>query len=227
MIPTYTTEDAIDRTVAVLPVGSFEQHGRYLPLATDTIIANTIARAIADTYPVLLLPPITISCSHEHAAWPGTVSISAKTLYSVVTDIAESLERSGVPHLVIVNGHGGNYVLQNVVQESRGRMALFPGFEDWEAVREAAGLEASAYEDMHAGELEVSLLLHAHPEVLRPGYETSDHDGGSRRFLLTQGMGPYTESGVIGRASLATARKGEDLLAALVDAFRDYLDVWH
>lgn len=224
MIPLTTAADVRDETVAVLPVGSYEQHGPYLPLATDTVIACTIAGAVAAAYPVLPLPPITISCSHEHAAWRGTASISAATLYSVVTDIAASLRRSGIPNLVLVNGHGGNYVLANVVQEADG-MALFPGLPDWEAARAAAGLETSLDSDMHAGELEVSILLHAHPELVKPGYETSDHLADDRRHLLTLGLAPYTDSGVVGRPSLASPRKGKDLLASLVDAFGQYLAV--
>ncbi len=159
-LPADTTEDVRARgagaavQVAVLPVGSFEQHGPYLPLATDTLVACAIAREIAEAYPVHLLPPVTIACSHEHAAWPGTVSISSVTLHAVVRDIAASLRRSGVEALVLVNGHGGNYVLGNAVQESsaRGeRMALFPAPEDWEAARERSGVETSLLTDMHAG----------------------------------------------------------------------------
>ncbi|MEU4743341.1 creatininase family protein [Actinosynnema sp. NPDC023658] len=219
-----TTEDVRTRaaTVAVLPVGSHEQHGPYLPLSTDTVVACTVARAIADAHPVQLLPPITISCSHEHAAWPGTVSISARTLYSVVTDIADSLRRSGVPNLVLVSGHGGNYVLANVVQEAEG-MALFPGSGEWAAAREAAGIATSSRTDMHAGELEASILLHAHPELVRPGYETSDHVADDRPHMLTLGLGPYTSSGVVGRPSLASADKGRDVLAALVESFGRHL----
>jgi creatinine amidohydrolase len=81
---------------ALLPIGSFEQHGPYLPLTTDTLIACSIAEAIADTYPVLRLSPITISCSHEHKAWPGTVSISSRTLHYLITDIFQSLQQSNV-----------------------------------------------------------------------------------------------------------------------------------
>ena len=226
MLPLDTTVDVRERaaTVAVLPIGSHEQHGAYLPLATDTVIACTIARSIADAHPVQLLPPLTITCSQEHAAWPGTVSISARTLVAVVTDIASSLRRSGVRNLVLVNGHGGNYVLSNIVQEAED-MALFPGIGDWTAAREAAGIETSADSDMHGGELETSILLHAHPELVRPGHETSDHLADDRRHMLTLGLAPYTESGVVGRPSLASARKGEALLAGLTESFGQYLDL--
>ncbi|GAA1535341.1 creatininase family protein [Actinomadura kijaniata] len=227
LLPTMTTADVRDRNarVALLPVGSFEQHGPFLPLITDTVVACAVAREIADAYPVLPLPPLTISCSHEHAAWPGTVSVSARTLHAVVRDVAGSLRRSGVERLVLVNGHGGNYVLGNVVQESHGAMALFPGLGDWEAARRAAGIETPADGDMHAGELETSVLLHVQPELVRPGYESADHLADERPHLLTLGLAPYTDSGVVGRPSLGSAAKGRDLLASLVTSFGEYLAV--
>ncbi|MEU9881797.1 creatininase family protein [Streptomyces phaeochromogenes] len=233
-LPTDTTEDVrargagAARQVAVLPVGSFEQHGAYLPLSTDTLVACAIAQEIAAAFPVHLLPPVTISCSHEHAAWPGTVSISSVTLHAVVRDIADSLRRSGVDTLVVVNGHGGNYVLGNVVQESTAagaRMALFPAAEDWETAREQAGIETSLLTDMHAGEIETSILLHRHPELVRPGYETSDFEADDRRQLLTLGMSAYTKSGVIGRPSRASAEKGKELLASLAGSFGAYFSL--
>ncbi|MFJ5224428.1 creatininase family protein [Streptomyces sp. NPDC088400] len=230
LLPLDTTVDVGERRpeVAVLPIGSFEQHGAFLPLVTDTVIACAIAREIAAAYPVHHLPPVTISCSHEHAAWPGTVSISAATLYAVVRDIAESLRRSGINTLVLINGHGGNYVLRNVVQESAGsgtRMALFPGSADWDAARNRAGVQTSSHSDMHAGEVETSILLHSHPELIRPGYETSDHLADGRKHLLTLGMEAYTESGVIGCPSKASAGKGKELLAGLVESFAEYLSL--
>jgi creatinine amidohydrolase len=230
LLPTGTTVDERDReaTVAVLPIGSFEQHGPYLPLATDTVIACTIAREIAAAHPVRHLPPVTISCSHEHAAWAGTVSVSASTLYSIVRDVAGSLRHSGITSLVLVNGHGGNYVLGNVVQEaarSEPRMAIFPGLQDWDAAETAAGIQTPADSDMHAGELETSILLHAHPRLVKAGYESSDHLADDRRHLLTLGLDAYTESGVVGRPSLASPAKGERVLASLVASFGDYLSV--
>lgn len=223
---TATEERERDARVALLPVGSFEQHGDFLPLATDTVIAVTVARAIAARYPVLLLPPVTISCSHEHAGWRGTVSISAATLYATVTDVAESLRRGGIDKLVLVSGHGGNYVLGNVVQEAsaRGeRMALFPTEVDWLAARAAGGVELGPESDMHAGELETSLLLHAHPGLVRADYADHDELADERNRMLTRGLVAYTASGVVGRPSLASAAKGKDALANLAESFADVL----
>ncbi|MGJ6969945.1 creatininase family protein [Streptosporangium sp. G11] len=231
LLPTATTTEERQRNahVAILPVGSFEQHGDHLPLSTDTIVATLIAREIADAYPVLLLPPVTISCSHEHSAWPGTVSISARTLHAIVTDIYDSVTRSGPTALVVINGHGGNYVLSNVVQEASAEsrnMALFPSREAWNEARATAQLVSTMHEDMHAGELETSLLLHACPEVIRPGYQSADWTSDDRRHLLTKGMQAYTESGVIGRPSLATAEKGKAVLHSLTNSFADVLNLF-
>jgi creatinine amidohydrolase len=230
LLPTATTSDEKARGAdcAVLPIGSFEQHGDYLPLITDTVIASAISRELARAYSLLQLPPITISCSHEHGAWPGTVSISSSTLHSMIDDIYRSITDAGLASLVIVNCHGGNYVLANVVQEGNThgkRMALFPSGADWADARHSARLSTSHHEDMHAGELETSILLHVHPELVRDGYQAADWIADDRRRLLTTGMGEYTQSGVIGRPSLASAEKGKAMLALLAESFASVLEI--
>jgi creatinine amidohydrolase len=230
LLPTATTSDekSRDAACAVLPVGSFEQHGDYLPLITDTVIASAVSRELARAYPVFQLPPVTISCSHEHSAWRGTVSISSSTLYSMIDDIYRSVTDSGLTSLAILNCHGGNYVLANIVQEGNAhgkRMALFPSSRDWAGARQAAGLITSDHEDMHAGELETSILLHVNPELVRDGYQAADWTADDRRHLLTMGMSGYTQSGVIGRPSLASAEKGKALLASLVESFASVLEI--
>nr|WP_242438796.1 creatininase family protein [Streptomyces sp. CB00455] len=77
---------------------------------------------------------------------------------------------------------------------------------------------------MHAGEIETSILLHAAPELVRDGNANADHGGGPRPFLLVQGMGAYTASGVIGFPSFATAGKGKAVLASLTGSFAGHLE---
>jgi creatinine amidohydrolase len=227
-ISTATSRDEGNRaaTVAVLPVGSFEQHGGHLPLSTDTLIAGAIARRIAEDYHLLLLPPVTLSCSHEHAGFAGSISVSPSTLRAVIRDVASSLSAAGVPNLVVVNAHGGNYVLSNVVQEANTggpKMVLFPHNLDWKDARSAAGIVTDNHEDMHAGEAETSILLAEIPDVVRPGYLDADNTVDDRRHLLTVGIVGYAESGVIGRPSLATAEKGRALLDAFSELFKAHL----
>jgi creatinine amidohydrolase len=146
----------------------------------------------------------------------------------MIDDIYRSITDAGLASLVIVNCHGGNYVLANIVQEgnARGkRMALFPSGADWTDARHSARLSTSDHEDMHAGELEASILLHVHPELVRDGYQAADWIADDRRHLLTTGMGEYTQSGVIGRPSLASAEKGKALLASLAESFASVLEI--
>ncbi len=229
---TPSTSTSVEETqraasVAVLPVGSFEQHGAHLPLATDTMVACAIAAAIAERYDLFLLPPITISCSHEHSGFAGTVSIRAATLVHVIRDIQASLEQQGIRKLVLVNGHGGNYVLGNIVQEANvgeRRMALFPHRDDWDHARKAGGLVTGLHEDMHGGELETSILLAVAAETVRPGYEDADHVVGERTHLHLLGMAGYTESGLIGRPSLASGEKGLLVLGDLTASLQRHLE---
>lgn len=122
-----------------------------------------------------------------------------------------------------MNGHGGNYVLSNVVQEYTAehgpRISLFPETHQWAQARN------DGHEDMHGGELETSILLHVTPQPVRPGDETADWTAVERPHLLTLGMGAYTRSGVIGRPSLGTAEKGEAALRSLAASCRRQVDV--
>jgi creatinine amidohydrolase len=228
LITLATTADIRDRQpgIAVLPVGSFEQHGRYLPLATDTIVASAIATDLETSYNVLVLPPITMSCSHEHAAWPGTISLSHRTV-SAIIDVVASLSAHGIAKLAIISGHGGNYFLSNVVQSANAvtpkSMTLFPSRDDWRKARQDAELETDDHEDMHAGELEVSILQAVTPDALREGFGSADHRSNARPHLLIEGMAAYTSSGVIGRPSAGTAAKGKAILTSLVASFGEHL----
>lgn len=230
LITAATSTDEAERgaAVAALPVGSFEQHGDHLPLSTDTIVACVIANRLASAYDLLVLPPVTISCSHEHEGFEGTVSISSRTLIAIIDDVRSSLARSGIKYLALVNGHGGNYVLSNIAQEANvaeRRVALFPGRGDFQLARERAGMETTTSEDMHGGEWETSILLHSHPDLVRATYSQNDHDVPRRPHLLITGIRAYAARGIVGRPSVASAAKGRAALDSLTCSFADVLKV--
>ena len=110
---TWTELDEAIRTArlskAVLPIGSFEQHGPHLPLSTDTVIADYLASEICkNCKATFLLPSIRLGCSSEHLGFAGTISLTPRTMRNLIIDISRSLIRSGLKRLFIINGHGGN-----------------------------------------------------------------------------------------------------------------------
>ena len=102
-------------------------------------------------------------------------------------------------------------------------MALFPSEVDWATARRAAAMSTPVDSDMHAGELETSILLHAHPALVRPDHAEHDFLADDRDRMLTLGLAAYTESGVVGRPSLASADKGGLAVASLVESFAGVL----
>ncbi|WP_405135526.1 creatininase family protein [Nocardia sp. NBC_01388] len=89
--------------------------------------------------------------------------------------------------------------------------------------RNAAGMETAGHDDMHGGEYEISILLHAAPELVRPTYRDADHRAPDRAHLHLLGTAAYTSNGIIGRPSAASAAKGKAALDSLTGAFATYL----
>src|SRR5438309_1400121 len=99
-------------TIAIWPIGAVEQHGAHLPVSTDVLLAEALAERIARPLGAYLLPVLPITCSIEHRLSRGTVYVRAETLAAVVRDVAASLQESGFRRLVLVNAHGGNWILK-------------------------------------------------------------------------------------------------------------------
>ncbi len=207
---------------AVLPVGAFEQHGPHLPMTTDSLIAATLAAKLAAQIGGLLLPPITFSCSHEHAGFAGSTSIGAATLVRLIEDIFASVAHHGAQRLVVINGHGGNYVLRNLAQEMNieaPRLYLGPERHIMTQAFARAGIELSVHDDMHAGEYETSVMLAYHGALVRRD-QAVDELVSRRDQLLLKGMAHYTRSGVIGGPSKATKEKGYAVVEAICELMR-------
>ncbi len=103
--------------LAILPIGATEQHSHHLPLATDTLVVEAVARRVAQKLNAYCLPALPFSISHMHRGCPGTVWLRNSTLAAVAHDLAVSLLHEGFSQFVLFNGHGGNFILMPIVQD--------------------------------------------------------------------------------------------------------------
>lgn len=168
----WTAFESLPRnTVAVLPVAAIEQHGPHLPVSVDrTINEGVLARALEvlpDAVPVLVLPVQAIGLSVEHVRFPGTLTASAETLIALWTEIGESVARAGIRKLLVLNSHGGQpQVVDIVCRRLRIAHGMFTVSCLWSRLGKPEGLvsAAEARHGIHGGFVETSMMLHLAPE---------------------------------------------------------------
>ncbi|MBX5467383.1 MAG: creatininase family protein [Firmicutes bacterium] len=216
-----------------IPIGSFEQHGPHLPLATDTLIAIALAEALADRFGGVLAPPVTVGCSQEHRRFPGTLSVPAALLAAWVQALVEGVAACGARWVALVNGHGGNYVLEHVAAEGTAQsqealhLVVLPQARHWEAALDRAGVPWKLDRDLHAGAVETALVMALYPELgVVPPDPAQDVDPPAGPWVVAWGLDRYTPNGVLGRPSEATAEAGARIWQALVDAVSDDWRRW-
>ncbi|MCG6115920.1 MAG: creatininase family protein [Mesorhizobium sp.] len=162
-----------DATVALLPVGAIEQHGPHLPLNTDAVLAEGMAleaaRRVNDAT-VLVLPTIAIAKSDEHLGFPGVLTLDGPTLQAVLVQIGRSVARTGVRRLVLLNAHGGNVpVLQLVIRQLRIEEEMFCVSAGWMSMGYPSGIvsENEMRDGIHGGLVETAAMLHFRPELVK------------------------------------------------------------
>src|SRR5438132_2424323 len=157
-----TTELAAARPdTAVFGVGAVEQHGPHLSLGTDFLWIQELSRRVADGVGAYWVPALPFSMSECHGTTAGTVWLRPETLAEVVRDVVASLEAQGIHRIVLLNGHGGNFVLEPVIQElnaTRPDLRLIMPSSFGARPGEAPIFE-SAHLEVHAGESETSAQL--------------------------------------------------------------------
>lgn len=198
----------------VVPVGSCEQHGPHLPLHTDTVIAEALARRLVERRgDCVLAPPITITASAEHAGFAGTLSIGTEVMAATVVELVRSASwASGV---VFVNGHGGNVLAMDraaraLADQSPAALVWWPSVPDG---------------DLHAGRTETSLMLALAPELVRAERAVAGPTP-TLAELVEHGVAALSASGVLGDPAGATAEEGRRLLATLADQLVDAVTTW-
>lgn len=232
--------------IAILPVCAIEQHGPHLPVYTDTAIAEGHIRAVVAKLPAhvpaTFLPVQAIGKSNEHIASPGTLTLSAETLIRAWTEIGDSVARAGVRKMVLVNSHGGNVPMLDIVaRELRVRHGMLCVATSWSRFGQPKGLysEWEGKYGIHGGDMETSVMLALRPDLVKMEHAAKFHSAQERfeqRFKhlrghgtsqfgwVAQDLGP---DGTVGDASIATADKGRASIEHMSSAFVELLEDVH
>lgn len=221
---TTTDADDLDTRLALLPVGSTEQHGPHAPLSTDAVTAETVAAEAADAYngDVVVAPTVPVGVSAEHRHFAGTLWVSPDTFRAYVRETVESLAASGWDRVVLVNGHGGNRdALREVAAAVSRETSAYAVAFTWFDVAEEMG---------HAGPVETAFLRHARPELVREERVAGAAEGATDRWGewvghadLAYDTDEFAPNGVVGDPREGDAERGAALLGAARDALRDVL----
>ncbi len=226
-------------SVAMLPIGAIEQHGSHLPTGTDCLLINAVVDELCKSTDikqnVLVLPTIPYGKSTEHMNFPGTISISARTLIGLLEDICASLQKNNIEKLFIINGHGGNTGL--IGGMSYDLHAQF-GLEIFELslgrVFDMADPKGGLPESMHAGYAETSVMKFVYPEfsdlyknieqeaTVTEGFQLLNKLKGCSWGWKTEEI---SEKGYIGNPYASNLAAGEKLLTFTVQYVQEILKV--
>jgi creatinine amidohydrolase len=222
-------EQALRRAdLAILPVGSIEQHGPHLPLDTDAAVAEALAARLADELgeQAVLCPPIRYGLSEHHLAFAGTVTVGISSYLAVVGDVVAGLGRSGLRRLLIVNGHAGNIdALRLVARRARHEHGMLVAHLMWLALaRDEIRERAVSPRFGHACEIETSLALALFPDRVRldalpepaelPSFEPLS-DPPAPMVDEPVPTDEWTRSGALGDPRQASRAAGEAIVAAV------------
>jgi creatinine amidohydrolase/Fe(II)-dependent formamide hydrolase-like protein len=210
--------------VALLPVGSIEQHGPHLPLDTDAFDAEYLARRVAeacsDPKP-LVLPLISFGVSYHHDDFKGTLSVSNDTLSRFVYEIGMGAARNGIKKLVVINAHGGNSPALNYAAQMINRDAnIFVCVDTGETSDVDIYQFIETPNEVHAGEIETSTALAVRPQQVRmeqagrsiPKFASRYLNFTSKRAVMWYGhTQKISSSGVLGDPTRASAEKGQKI----------------
>jgi creatinine amidohydrolase len=225
--------------VAVLPFGATEPHNLHLPYGIDTIEGDTVGEKIcAEAHRrgarVILLPTVPYGTQTNQSKFPLAMNVYPSTLCAVIGDLIESLVRSGIRKVVLLNSHGGND-FKWVLRELHGRTPAHLFLCNWYTVCKDLFGDIFAQSDDHAGEMETSFALAHCPELVARaadgGLTADEGQPAKTRFeainrgwvSITRPWHLLTTNAGVGNPHAATAEKGARHTQALVDRLAGFL----
>lgn len=212
----------------IFPFGTVEEHGRHLPLNTDTLIVYEVLKRAEKKRSVFLAPPVYYGVCTSTRRHPGTIGVTAGTLRGIASDLVKDAYQKGLRNFILISGHGGGLhmsalreVAEILVDELDGiRMAVVSPydilFREFSDIIDTPG-------DSHAGELETSLVLSLAPEFVK-GRSKEEYPKLPKPFVVKDKI-KYWPGGVWGDPNKATKEKGEKAVRLIVNKVVKIIDV--
>lgn len=205
--------------VCILPVGATEEHGRHLPLGSDSIQAVHTARALAERVGGLVLPLLPYGVSTSLRDFPGTLSISFEALRLIVKDILRELVRNGVKKIVVLSSHGAQAHMaairtacEEVVEQSDAKIIALC---DYEIAYRLRGTGSIPTDDGHGGVVETSRMLVFAPALV--GNARPAGRDATPPFLITRHKKRYMPEGIIGDSTKAGTDMGRQINSYVIE----------
>ena len=205
------------KQIAVIPIGSIEQHGPHLPISTDSDIVTEVARRLSENKKYLLLPTITLGVSFEHAPF-FNLSVRESTLRSILMDLCTSLSENNIKTIFIINGHHGNQKAMNGIDVklkkiSKNKLKVFP-LSYWHFMNR---------EFDHAGFVETSLMMaiskNLKIKLAKKGLITdnmTEQEIKKIGKLANKSFPKATKNGIWGDPTKATKKDGQEILDEII-----------
>jgi creatinine amidohydrolase len=221
--------------LGLVPVGSLEQHGPHLGMASDAVLSYEFTKKVAEAvYPkAVVTAPVAFGVSAHHMAFAGTVSLRPQTLIALAEDIGLSLSRHGVTHVLFVNGHGGNRDALGVATD---RLRFEHGVKAahclWPVLGWAEGMQvASSTRVGHSCEFEVSIAMHLSPQLVKADrlsegefIDTPLRHTGPLGVVVPRPFDEITANGAFEGAPKARPELGEVVVAAALGRIAEFIE---
>lgn len=207
--------------LAIIPVGSLEQHGPHLPIMTDWAIATALGQGVAARTGGFLVPALPISTCRENMGKKGSVWMEATTFYQMMTDIIMSLKTQGFKKVAILQCHGGIFIMTPIIRDLNSKynpdlmVANIDSSNIMARLCKEGLMETNT--EVHAGESETSKMLFLHPETVHMDRAVDFVPDVPRPWLSYGTMFRASPAGVWGEPSYATAEKGKAMLERSVE----------
>ncbi|OYR59346.1 creatininase family protein [Halorubrum halodurans] len=224
-----------DASTAIVPLGSTEQHGPHLPLATDHLIAEGLARAAAEETGLPRTPTVDVGVSPHHRQFPGTLWVDPPEFRDYVESLTRNLAYHGIDRVVYVNAHGGNVDhLREVGRRLHQDGAMYAIEWMWdESIPELVD-DLFAQNGPHAGPKETAMITHLAPDLVHPEEFEAARDGGLTDIedseTMVHGARTFYDAvdnsanGAFGDPTDVTPEKAERLFEAAADQLVQLLE---